>query len=380
LGTTQIQGFVSIISHDGGEAKNAVCHGYLASAASNEPYHVVIVLDVDGKMTPCLCPRYLIDFEIPASVQYIENKRANNNRATAIVTANNILVKSKPAQREDGVHGQLIVDGPLKGRVVDETMLESLNGGCLRGIDSKRAFYTIDRRYTINERMLKNAAMVIIASQSDGMMKLTPVGRDEVASIISIAQLVLRCKSVRHETMLNAIIELQRAGSLPPPSLNETLLQISMGGDSSPQAMMIGQFLPCAGLSAHPDIAVRCACGFTVDGMKKGKDMLRRNCKKHINNNIIFCISSSLSLSLSSNVCQFRLVVVAISSCWIISESITSCSSKTCVAYSVELHFSFFHISFSQFIFSQIKLKGTTSELQLIPKVDLAEPPGRLVG
>mmetsp|Transcript_1769 Transcript_1769/g.2623 ORF Transcript_1769/g.2623 Transcript_1769/m.2623 type:complete len:368 (-) Transcript_1769:8-1111(-) len=276
--TPQIRGSVSVISSDG-QPSNVVCSGYLVSAPSSEPCHVMIVLTVNGMKIPCLCPQDLIDFQIPATVQYIEDKRANNKQTAGIVTAINEIVESKPAQRGDGVHGQLILNGKLKGRVVDATMLESLRAGCLRiGSKSKEAFYTLDRRYTIDETVLKNVARVVIASKSDGLMKLLPVGREEVATIIDIANIAIRCKSEFHKTLSSAIASLHRAGNLPRPSLKEKLLQISMGGTSSTKAMMVGKFLSCAGTVEDPNINMRCACGFTVEGMRAGKDLLKRRC------------------------------------------------------------------------------------------------------
>ena len=111
----RIEGSISVISNDG-RPNNVVCSGYLVSAASSEPNHVMIVLELDGSMTPCLFPKDLIDFQISTTLQYIEDKRSIHRW----VTDNNIVVESKPAQRRDGVQGHLMMNG------LDSTMLESL--------------------------------------------------------------------------------------------------------------------------------------------------------------------------------------------------------------------------------------------------------------
>ena len=52
---------------------NVVCNGYFVSAASTEPCHVIIVRTSEWNDIPCLFPWDLIDFQIPATAQCIED-------------------------------------------------------------------------------------------------------------------------------------------------------------------------------------------------------------------------------------------------------------------------------------------------------------------
>jgi hypothetical protein len=46
--------------------------------------------------------------------------------------------------------------------------------------------------------------------------------------------------------------------------------------------MMIGKFIPCKGLSDNPDITIRCACGFAVEGMQKSTGPLKIKCRDEL--------------------------------------------------------------------------------------------------
>lgn len=46
--------------------------------------------------------------------------------------------------------------------------------------------------------------------------------------------------------------------------------------------MMIGKFIPCKGLSDNPDITIRCACGFAVEGMQKSRGPLKIKCRDEL--------------------------------------------------------------------------------------------------
>lgn len=61
-----------------------------------------------------------------------------------------------------------ITEGPkfVKGRVVDNNMLECLDGGCLRlGEHSTSAFYTLKRKHIVQgEHMLRGIMCIVIDS------------------------------------------------------------------------------------------------------------------------------------------------------------------------------------------------------------------------
>ena len=61
-------------------------------------------------------------------------------------------------------------------------------------------------------------------------MKLCPIGRD-VDTMIRLGDLTIQSRLKLHKSTSKEILELDRAGTLGPPSLEEELLQISIGGD-----------------------------------------------------------------------------------------------------------------------------------------------------
>lgn len=67
-----------------------------------------------------------------------------------------------------------------------------------------------------------------------------------------------------HSKMVDAIHALNFASNLPPPSMYERMLQIPIGGD--PDSMLVGNFLPCVGQWNNPEMNVRCACGYIIEG------------------------------------------------------------------------------------------------------------------
>ena len=62
-----------------------------------------------------------------------------------------------------------MIDGRLKGRVLDILMLDSLNSGCPTiGHHSNEAAYTLDRAFSVHHKKLKDSCLLIVGS-SDGI-------------------------------------------------------------------------------------------------------------------------------------------------------------------------------------------------------------------
>jgi len=157
-------------------------------------------------------------------------------------------------------------------------MLDALELGCLCTVSEKaQSWYTLDRRYSIRKRELLNTAQLVFLSTNG--MKLCPTGRD-VDAMICLGDLAVQSRKKRRRTISKSILELDRAGKLGPPSLEEELLQISIGGD--PRTMNVGKFVPCQRLAYNPDVEIRCACGFIVDDAihSESKHLLRRTCNR----------------------------------------------------------------------------------------------------
>jgi len=142
-----------------------------------------------------------------------------------------------------GIPAPLLIDGPnnSRERVVDFSMLDAIELGCLCTVSEKaQPWYTPDRWYLIGKRELLNTAQLVFLSTNG--MKLCPIGRD-VDDMIHLEDLAVQSHKKRHKTISKAILELDRAGKLGPPSLEEELLQISIGGD--PRTMHVGKCVPC---------------------------------------------------------------------------------------------------------------------------------------
>ena len=164
----------------------------------------------------------------------------------------------------------------MRGRVVDGDMLASIQSGCLRS-ESKQSYYTLCRRFEVKKSILQNTAQMIVASPG-GQMNLCPAGRVEISNMYTLGSRAVQNQMLYHNTISKAICGLHEASNLPRPSLEEELLQVSIGGNTA--SIHIGQFLPCQMLCDQPNIKVRCACGFVVNDEHKpmAKPLLRRRC------------------------------------------------------------------------------------------------------
>jgi len=112
--------------------------------------------------------------------------------------------------------------------------------------------------------------------------RLFLANRFDVDAMIRLGTSAIESRLVYHRTIQEAISALDRASSLPTPSLKERVLQLSIGGDT--ESMMVGRFIPCSGGSDKPDIKLRCACGYVADGCLPDKDQClavgaSRNCR-----------------------------------------------------------------------------------------------------
>lgn len=58
--------------------------------------------------------------------------------------------------------------------------------------------------------------------------------------------------------------------------------EVATNFDRGIESMMIGKFIPCKGLSDNPDITIRCACGFAVEGMQKSTGPLKIKCRDEL--------------------------------------------------------------------------------------------------
>jgi hypothetical protein len=159
-------------------------------------------------------------------------------------------------------------------------MLESLKGGCLRiGTHTDQAFYTLDRFFSIHKQKLRETARTLGISSS-GIRLYHTDRRADIAKMISVGQSAIEMRMTRHRTLKGALEASHGAGNLLPPSFDERLLQVSIGGN--PDSMQVGKFIPCAGHSDSTELTVRCACGFkSVDKLppqlQKSRGVLKKN-------------------------------------------------------------------------------------------------------
>mmetsp|Transcript_16202 Transcript_16202/g.34199 ORF Transcript_16202/g.34199 Transcript_16202/m.34199 type:complete len:367 (-) Transcript_16202:3014-4114(-) len=281
-GTPIIGGSVGIVSNDIVTTIN--CSGYLISICPNDSSSAVIVLEIPQTgAIPCVCPTNLLDDPTINAGKALMKEQEDNRRVRFGRSLLNVQIDSVPVARS-GMHGHLLLTGPnkLKGRVVDSKMLSSLEGGCLKtGQHSSQAYYTLDRIFSAQRDKLHKTARLIVDTHQG--MRTCPVGRQEVQQMIQCGQLAVDSRLVYHRLLNDAIVALDKAGDLPPPSIDERILQLSIGGD--PESMMVGRFLPCRGLSSKPDVTIRCACGFAVDGTTppEVRTLLRRRCNDSSN-------------------------------------------------------------------------------------------------
>ena len=148
----------------------------------------------------------------------------------------------------------------MKGRVVDDCMMDALKAGCFRiGDRTSRSFYTLNHIYSVDERHLQEIAHTIIKSGHG--LRLTPANPRDVKLMIRCGQMAIESRLVYHNSVHGAVVSLDNARN-EEPSTEERMLQLSVGGD--PNSMMIGRFLPCQATQNSPDVKLRCACGFAV--------------------------------------------------------------------------------------------------------------------
>lgn len=264
------------------------CCGHLVSICPDGSGWAVIVLDVPGQggRVPIVCPDSLLEEKAIKAIKMKVNSESYHKKPSSTESRKNtekISVKSTAASCM-GVQGNLLTDGPnnIKGRVVDDDMLDALEKGCLRrGTDSTQSFYTLDRRFSKEKNKLLDVALMAVESH-DGVPKICPAGRSGVDILLRLGESAIFRRLVYHQAMSQAIQTLDGASKLPPPSLDDQLLQISIGGN--PKLLQMGRFLPCQRMKDNPDVAVRCACGYVVQDLSLPKDkirqLLRRQCNR----------------------------------------------------------------------------------------------------
>ena len=279
-GTPIFEGTICVDSE--GSRKNVRCRGYLVTV-SDENDFAVVVLDIPERgMIPCLCPIAIIDEHTTKAYQKtLKEKGISDGRRVMHCRSMNIVsISSLPACIEDdGVHGHLLLDGPnnVRGRVVDTRMLTCLEAGCLRtGAHAIQTYYTLNRPWCVDTEELANNSRLLLDTPT-GIWECS-TGKQDVKRLVSMGQFANESRVIFHKTITKAIIALDKARKLPPPTVDDILLQVSVGGDTD--ALTMGQFLPCKQHRDHPDIRIRCACGFVVDGIPKGKGLLRRLCQR----------------------------------------------------------------------------------------------------
>ena len=256
------------------------CSGHAVSVCPDNASWVVIVFNISGRgMIPCLCPSYLLDEHAKMAIKKLNEGPYQIKQDKTRSKAHSLSFESIPAHRGN-IQGHLLVTGPVnfRGRVVDDTLLKSLQMGCLRKVDhTNRSFYTLSRMYLVQKRVLEDVAHVIRPSSFG--IRLCPAMRADISIMIRLGKAAIQKELVYYRTMPEAIAALENAANCPI-STRELLLQVSMGGD--PDRMLIGQFLPCIGKSNEPRRTTRCACGFVVDREHQSscRFLLRRRCSE----------------------------------------------------------------------------------------------------
>lgn len=236
-----IEATIGVVSRDNiGKTTNIKCNGHAISILPYNPYWV-LVLNVQN--VPCLCPAYLLEKSAIDAVQSYTSSLTDKRKSAFCPSIENITFTSVDARRGD-VQGHLIVEGPqmIRGRVVDNTMIECLKAGCLReGKHSKEAYYTLQRKYTVVQERLKGEAHIVIVSGQD--MLLSPADRNDIKQLIDWGESLVESMLVYHRSKNEAVTALDDASNLLPPTISERMVQIAIGGD--PDSMMIGKFIPC---------------------------------------------------------------------------------------------------------------------------------------
>lgn len=261
------------------------CTGYVVTLHPDYATDAVVVIEMAGREpVPCLCPLFLLDEPTINAAKEMSKGQFNKKKMIFSCPPQNVSIESVSVHRGD-VHGHLLLSDRkgVKGRVVDNQMLESLKGGCLRiGDHSREAFYTLNRFYSLDTERLKQHAHVLLSSP-DGIIGLL-ADHAETDQIIRMGEMAVLSHLVYHQSINEALEALNQASNLPSPSVKECKLQLSIGGDVD--LMAIGNFLPCALRSDNHSISVRCACGFESDGdpspevKRLVKRLLRRRCNR----------------------------------------------------------------------------------------------------
>lgn len=272
-----------------GDTDIVACSGRLVSVCPKhdtlEEKNVVIVLDVPGgRRIPCLCPMRLLDKPAQQAVVMIQTGKGERIKEQDSGMMQVVSPTSVPVQR-DGVNGHLLIEGArgLFGRVVDDSMMAALKAGCLRErVNASRAYYyhTLDRVYSIDKRNLRRIGCILWLS--DRGIILLRASRCDIDLMVRSGRAAIESRLVWHKSLQNALQALDDAHNIDPPSTEEQLLQLSVGGDID--SMVMGQFLPCTGLKDIPNIRTRCACGFTGKNVPEVAQNLFRcrcNCQNH---------------------------------------------------------------------------------------------------
>ena len=298
-GSPKFAGSILRPSSDDGSTNSVPvnCNGYITSMLPGNAQEALVVLEMrGGERIPCLCPTAAFDqYTIEAGRIFATEQSKKRRLHSCENAAYDESIDAIPAKLGE-VQGHLLLGGAqgLRGRVVDTTMLASLNGGCLRMIANpgmekesqkgKRfsAFLTLSHQFVLHQSCLKSSAQQIVVSTQG--MALFNIGPLQWPLLVELARLAIDSKLQWHRTMISAIDSLNMAGATPSTTIDDELLMVSIGGDL--HSMTVGRFLPCGGKISCPDIRVRCACGFVVDkSMKRRARNLMTPCCKHIKKN-----------------------------------------------------------------------------------------------
>ena len=106
----------------------------------------------------------------------------------------------------------------------------------------------------------------LVAELQSSLRILNP---QALRAMIGLGWTAVKSRLAYHQTVQDALRALHRASKLGPPSFEEEVLQISIGGNV--ESMMIGNFLPspCQLRGGEHDPTIRCAHGFKVEKSMK---------------------------------------------------------------------------------------------------------------
>ncbi|KAL9184979.1 hypothetical protein ACHAXT_002756 [Thalassiosira profunda] len=192
-----------------------------------------------------------------------------------------VPTKSVKVVSKEGVRGHLLLEGRrgIKGRVVDDGMLEALKAGCLRvGDHTGQAWYTLDRAFPCDEDRLREIGYT--ASSSDRGITLYRADLRARKCIVRCARAAVEGRLVYHRTQHKALEALHKtAVKRDAPTQEERLLVLSIGGNPNKMAIK-GRFLNCSQQRDFPGIGTRCACGFGIAERETpaARQLLKRAC------------------------------------------------------------------------------------------------------